>query len=95
MDLIFSQPYVKVIRKIDKNQQLYIQTIEYIHLFENRIETEIQTFSLNNVFDMSFKSFSSNNGFLYLHTHQGVFTYSVESNPSELITLFKNLKSKI
>lgn len=92
MELIHSQPYVKVIRKIDNNQQLYIQTLASIDLYEDRIETETQAFSLKNVFDMSFKSFSSNNGFLYLHTHQGVFTYTVESNPSQLIEIFKNMK---
>lgn len=92
MDLIHSQPYVKVIRKIDNNQQLYIQSLAYLNLFEDRIETETQTFSLNHVFDMSFKSFSSNNGFLYLHTNQGVFSYNVESNPSQLIQIFKNMK---
>ncbi|HHW37017.1 MAG TPA: hypothetical protein GXX18_07250 [Bacillales bacterium] len=92
MKLIYSQPYVRVIRRIDNNQQLYIQTLAYIHLYKDRIETEAQTFSLKNVFDMSFKSFSSNNGFLYLHTHQGVFTYIVESNPSKFIKVFKNIK---
>ncbi len=93
MKLIYSQPYVIVIRKIDNNQQLYIRTLAYIHLYKDRIETESQTFSLKNVYDMSFKSFSSNHGFLYLHTHQGVFTYIVESNPSELIQIFKNTKA--
>ncbi len=92
MGFIHSQPYVKVIRKIDNNQQLYIQSLSYIYLYEDRIETETHTFSLKNVFDMSFKSFSSNSGFLYLHTHQGVFSYNVESNPSQLIQIFKNMK---
>lgn len=92
MDFIHSQPYVKVIRKIDNNQQLYIQSLAYIYLYEDRIETETQTFLLKNIFDMSFKSFSSNTGFLYFHTNQGVFSYNVESNPSQLIQIFKNMK---
>jgi hypothetical protein len=93
MDFLHSQPYVKVIRKIENNQQLHIRTLAHIHLFKDRIETESKTFSLTNVFDMSFKSFSSNTGFLYLHTNQGVFTFTVESNPNLLIQLFKNIKA--
>lgn len=93
MNLIHSQSYVTVSRKIDNNQQLYIRTLAHLHLYDDRIVTENQSFPLSNVFDISFKSFSSNNGFLYLHTNQGVFAYSVESNPGLLIQIFKNIKA--
>lgn len=94
MEIKFSQTYVKVIRRIQNNQQLFIQTKDQINLYEDRIETGTQSFLLKDVFDVSFKSLSSKNGFLYLHTNQGVFMYTVESNPSLFITMFKSIKNK-
>lgn len=93
MEVKHSQTYVKVIRKVENNRQHYIHTKAVINLYEDRIETETHTFSLKNVFDVSFKSLSSNNGFLYLHTNQGVFTFTVQSNPSLFIKIFKSIKA--
>lgn len=94
MKVMFSQSYIKVDRRIENNQQLYIKLKAHINLYEDRIETDGQSFILKDVFDVSFKSISLNNGFLYLHTNQGIFAYIVESNPSIFINMFKSIKTK-
>ena len=49
-------------------------------------------FKLEHVHDMSYKPFSSGAGFFYLHTTQGVFTYEVDTDPTNFIRTYKNLR---
>lgn len=92
MKIICSQVYIRVKREITSNQQHYIKTEEYLHLFEDRIHANNKHYLLKDIFDISFKSFSSNHGFLYLHTNQGVFSFLVQENPQPFIKWFKVLK---
>ncbi|MFZ3590061.1 3-isopropylmalate dehydratase [Bacillus sp. DJP31] len=92
MNVLFSQPYLRIERKIQACQQLHIENIEYINLYADRIITPSHTFQLNDVHDVSYKPFSTENGLLYLHTNQGVFTYYIEMTPSLFIDLYQSLK---
>lgn len=89
MKIIFPQPYIKMIRTIKWNQQYVTETQHFLDLYEDKIITASQQFSLKNVFDISYRSLSLNNGFLYLHTNQGLFSYNVKTNPSLFIDEYK------
>lgn len=92
MEIICSQAYIRVNREITNNQQHYVQIEEHLYLYGDMIKADNKNFLLQDIFDISYKSFSFNQGFLYLHTTQGVFSFSVQSNPAPFIASFKNLK---
>ncbi|MCH1626822.1 hypothetical protein [Fredinandcohnia quinoae] len=87
MKLVATHPYIQVIRKIEWNEQKYIETHHLIRLFDDRIITSNDEFLLEQVLDMSYRT-----NFLYLHTNRGLFSYNVKKNPNYFIRLFKNLK---
>ncbi|MEH7381609.1 hypothetical protein V7138_14200 [Bacillus sp. JJ1533] len=87
MKFIASHPYIVVQRKIEWNEQKYIETHHQLRLFEDRILSSVNEFQLDHVYDVSYRT-----SFLYLHTNQGVFSYNIKEDPIEFITAFKNLK---
>lgn len=62
-----------------------------LSLFYYKIETETHTFELKQIMDISYKPFSGDNGLLYLHTDQGVYTFLIETNPKIFINAVKDL----
>jgi hypothetical protein len=92
MKVIYSQPYLKIERKITHCQQQHIETVEYIDLYRDKIVTAAQSFQLGDVHDISYKPFSTEKGFLYLHTNQGVFPFFIETVPAPFIDLYKEMK---
>ncbi|MCA1032461.1 hypothetical protein LCL95_15605 [Bacillus timonensis] len=94
MNPISTQPYIQIERKIDGLQQNIHQTIHYLYLFENEVHTSSQKFNLKDIFDMSFKSINLDTGFLYLHTHQGIFSFQVEDHPLHFMDEYKKLQKK-
>jgi hypothetical protein len=91
MQIIFSQPYIEICREIKCNQQYYIELEHYLDLYEDKIITASNEFSIKDVFDISYRSLSESYGFLYLHTNQGVLSYTVRTNPQFFIDEYKNL----
>jgi hypothetical protein len=91
MQIIFSQPYIEIYREIKCNQQYYIELHHHLHLYEDKIITASDQFSLKDVFDISYRSLSESYGFLYLHTNQGVLSYTVRTNPELFIEEYKKL----
>ncbi|WP_077617174.1 hypothetical protein [Bacillus sinesaloumensis] len=87
MQIIASQPYIVIQRKIEWNEQKYIETHHQLRLFEDRILSSVNEFHLDSVLDVSFRS-----SFLYLHTNQGVFSYNIKEEPLDFINAFKELK---
>ncbi|MCT8139442.1 hypothetical protein H1D32_18070 [Anaerobacillus sp. CMMVII] len=75
MSLICKQPFIKVLREIVGIEQKYIETKYNLYLYETKIVTPTQTFSLNEVLDVSYRDSTSKFGTLYLHTNQGVFPF--------------------
>ncbi|MDZ5473777.1 hypothetical protein SM124_18830 [Bacillus sp. 31A1R] len=92
MEIILSQPYIKVIRSIEDNQQKSIEVEDYLHLYADQIITDSNVFLLREVHDISYKIFSNSSGFLYLHTNKGVYSFIVYKEPYEFIDMFKELK---
>jgi hypothetical protein len=85
--------YTLVERKIDYYYQLQrISTQHELIITQNEIITATSTFNIHQVFDVSYKPFSSEAGILYLHTHQGVFPFHIHSNPSIFIETFRSFK---
>lgn len=87
MKFIVSQPYIVIKRKIEWNEQKYIETKHQLRLFEDRILSSVNEFHLDHVYDVSYRP-----SFLYLHTNQGVFPYNIKEDPNEFINAFKELK---
>lgn len=78
----------KYIENFEQKNRRHIYTLS---LFYYKIETETHTFQLKHIWDISYKPFSGNNGLLYLHTDQGVFTFQIETNPNEFINAVRKL----
>ncbi|MBM4762675.1 hypothetical protein [Bacillus sp. B15-48] len=91
--MLISQPYIKVHRKIEDNVQQKVEITEELILYENKIISATDQFNLNEVLDVSFKSISSTNGFLYLHTIRGVYPYQIKTNPEEFIHMYEQVKN--
>lgn len=87
MKLIASHPYIKVERRIEWNEQKYIETNHLLRLFSDRVISSTNEFNLEHVYDMSYR-----NTFLYLHTNQGVFSYLIKIDPLPFIQAFKKMK---
>lgn len=92
MQIISLQPYIKISREIKYNEQHYIETEHFLYLYEDKIITASSQFPLENVFDISYKSSSNSYGFLYLHTNQGVLTYTITTNPYHFIRAYKKFR---
>ncbi|MDF0727388.1 hypothetical protein PY093_11890 [Cytobacillus sp. S13-E01] len=92
MGIIATQKYTIVTRVIESNQQKYIEEEKYLYLYLDRIVSTSHHFLLSDVFDMSYKKISAVVGFLYLHTNQGVFSYTVKTNPKPFIYEYKSVK---
>jgi hypothetical protein len=90
--LLCSHIYLTVKRKIRDNVQIVEMKEERIRLFSDRITTASDQFLIEEVLDMSYKSFSNKNGFLYLHTSRGVFAFMTAQQPNELLDYYRFLK---
>lgn len=85
--------YTEVERKIDFYYKLQkIATHHELTITSENVTTARTKFTLNQVLDVSYKSFSSEAGILYLHTHQGVFPFNIHSNPQTFIDTFRSFK---
>ncbi|OZT12071.1 hypothetical protein CHN50_14360 [Priestia aryabhattai] len=90
---ISSIMYSYVVRKVDRFQQHYIKKEYELQLCTNQVKCNARSFTLEQVLDISYKPFSSEKGLLYLHTHQGVFKYEIQADPSAFINEYKRLKT--
>lgn len=87
--MIYSLPYYEVIRKIDVNIQLVEEVERQLTLLEDRVTTVNDTFSLEIIYDVSFKHSKNTYKMLYLHTNRGVFSFVVKEYPGEFIQQMK------
>lgn len=88
-NFIASQPYIKVQREINSIQQKNVEYERIIYLYEDRLVTKHREFPIEKVFDMSFREMSGEENLLYIHTSQGVFSYTVKEDPTEFIRIYK------
>lgn len=92
MKALATLPYYKVEREINSIQQKNVEYERTLYLYEDKLITKHREFPLETVFDMSYRELKSGEeGTLFVHTSQGVFTYIVKSDPAEFIESFKEL----
>lgn len=91
--MIFSQSYTRISRKVVGNKQTFNRQDEEIKLFEDKVITASHQFPIEDVWDISFKRMSGQ-GFLYLHTTSGVYSFVTEYDPCSFIEAYKKLKLK-
>lgn len=92
-DAVSSISYTVIERMIVKFEQKTKKITYKINLSAQKITTANHTFPLHAVFDISYKPFSGTKGLLYLHTNQGVLMYEIETDPSEFIRSYKNIRT--
>jgi len=85
--------YTVVERYIEKFEQKTRTSIHEIILDSYKITSAKYSFQLDRINDISYKPFSGNNGLLYLHTDEGVFTFLISVNPNEFINMYKMLRN--
>lgn len=83
--------YIKT-RRIENNQQCYVEHKEFLELYKDGVVAPSETFALHEVHDVSYKALSGTYGFLYLHTIRGVRTFMVKEHPEGWM---KALKTRI
>ncbi|HLS10415.1 hypothetical protein [Lentibacillus sp.] len=89
MKLIAEQPYVKVERQIANTGQYYVEDDRILYLYSDRIVSRYHEFSIENVWDMSYRPVGQKGGLLYLHTSKGVNVYTVNKSPERFIEAFR------
>lgn len=92
MNWIAQQSYYKIHREVTHTEQTTIVDDRSMYLYEHKVMTQYREFPIKDVLDMSFRKMGVEGGFLYLHTLQGVYSYTVRTDPSEFIDNFKELK---
>ncbi len=92
MEWITTQSYVEVDRKIEDGEQKSFEIEQSLFLSTEKIVSSGHQFTIEEVYDISFRKLSQTYGWLYLHTNQGVFPFRTKSNPEFFISEFKKLK---
>ena len=94
LNLLSSITYIDTERSIEAGEMKIIETECNIQLYKDTLVTSATEFHVANVWDISYKSFSSEANLLYLHTHRGVLTYKVYTDPDKFVETFKKLKNE-
>lgn len=92
-NVLSSLTYVNTERLIEAGELKIVHTEHALHLYEDTVIDSATQFHLNNVWDVSYRSFSDEANLLYLHTHRGVVAYKVYTDPGHFVTMFKKLKN--
>lgn len=96
MEALATHFYYKVQREINSIEQKNVEYKRTLYLYEDKLITKHREFPSDTVFDMSYRELKSGEeGTLFIHTNQGVFTYIVKSHPAEFIKAFKELEKRI
>ena len=94
LKLLSSITYIDTERSIEAGEMKVVETERNIDLYKDTLITPGTQFHVANVWDISYKSFSSEARLLYLHTHRGVLTYMVYTDPDKFVKTFKKLKNE-
>lgn len=91
--LLSTITYIDTERSIEAGEMKIVKNEHSLSLYEDVLIASGTEFSLANVWDISYKSFSDNANLLYLHTYRGVMTYKVDTDPKQFVSTFKKLKN--
>nr|WP_245350086.1 hypothetical protein [Cytobacillus eiseniae] len=81
-----------VSRSIEWNEQLFIESEEKLLLLEDKIISHTDDFTLEEIWDVSYRASSSEYGFFYLHTARGLFSYRVHKIPDQFIHKYREIQ---
>ncbi|WP_010175908.1 hypothetical protein [Bacillus coahuilensis] len=85
MESTISITYVQSKKVINQLMQVTENKYYTLTLLEWGISTHDQTFSILEVLDISYRSFSNHGGILYLHTTKGLFPFHIKESPEPFI----------
>ncbi|MEK3734782.1 MULTISPECIES: hypothetical protein [Paenibacillus] len=92
MSWIAVQTYYKIRREVTAIEQRTVEQERTMYLYKDRVVTAYREFPIAQVFDLSYRKMGGGTeGFLYLHTQQGVYAYTVKEDPDPFIQAFRNL----
>ncbi|MBA2174616.1 hypothetical protein H0266_06795 [Halobacillus locisalis] len=91
--MIYSQPVIHKKRVIENNRQYYLEEHLSLDLYDDQVLTPTESIDLRDLHDVSYKSFSGDQGLLYLHTNKGVRTFLVQHSPIKWIEAVKSQSS--
>ena len=92
MEILANLPYIIITRSIENNIQFQREEEHEITLSSQQVCTSFDSFLLDEVLDISYRFFSKEMGFLYLHTTKGMHAYAVKTSPQPFIEKFKSIK---
>lgn len=95
MSWIAKQPYYKVQREVSGTEQKTVVHDRLMYLYGDHIVTRYRKFPIHEVYDMSYRKLGDEGGVLYLHTKQGVYSYTVKADPGTFINAFKELECTV
>lgn len=90
-----SLPYTTTAREVGSEEIHIIKSEHAIDLYEDVLVTSTGEYPIDNVWDISCKSFSGDAKLLYLHTNQGVRTYEIEGDPEPFLAAFRQVKGRL
>lgn len=94
MYLIAEQQYVKVERIVSSISQVDTEHQRTMYLFNEKLVTKHREFPIQDIIDMSYRSIGGKGGLLYVHTTNGVYSYTVKSSPLPFLNAFKKYVKK-
>lgn len=81
-----------VVERSIQNFQQYKEDVQYIlSVSPTEVTSYTHKFQLHALLDVSYKPFTNGQGFLYLHTNQGVFSFLVSTNPESFMQVCRKL----
>ncbi|WP_018757314.1 hypothetical protein [Paenibacillus terrigena] len=91
MNSIAALSYYKVERNISGLEQTIHKQDRWIYLYQEKVVTAHREFPIQEVFDISYRSMGGDGGMLYLHTLQGVYSYTITEDPQSFLKAYKAL----
>lgn len=90
MNLLAKQPYFKMERKVTSIEQINIEHERVLTLFDEKITTQNREFMMKDILDVSYREIGNDGGgLLYLHTSQGVYSYTVKESPMAFVEAYR------
>jgi len=90
VDVIATQPYIKVERVVSRIDQKDIKHERTLYLYPDRIVTRHREFEIDEVIKLSEKRIGSKGGILYIHTTRGLFSYTIQTSAKPFIEAFQH-----
>ena len=92
--VIATLPYYKVERNVDKLSICTVVHEHEMHLCDTCLRTAHKEIPIDNLFDISYRRMRGADGMLYLHTDQGIVSFTLKVDPCAFIEAYQRLVGK-